>query len=85
MNKVNKRIENFMKRKHEESNERNVRLYCNYNNQHNSSARTSSSVAAKRLKGSECYVKCECISLSINLWLFSLLYLVEWKMLKNRG
>ncbi|XP_050525515.1 uncharacterized protein LOC126896617 [Daktulosphaira vitifoliae] len=56
MSMVNKRIENFMKRKREESDDRNVRLYYNYN-QDDSSARTSSSVAAKRLKGSECYVK----------------------------
>ncbi|XP_050442361.1 MAP3K12-binding inhibitory protein 1-like [Adelges cooleyi] len=53
---VTKRISFFMKRKREDNDDRNPRLYCN-STVDSSSARTCSTVAAKRQKGSECYVK----------------------------
>lgn len=56
---VNTRIQNFMKRKEEDSNDRNTRLYCSpvSDNNYYDSSRTCVTVATKRQKGSECYVK----------------------------
>ncbi|XP_060856152.1 MAP3K12-binding inhibitory protein 1-like isoform X1 [Metopolophium dirhodum] len=56
---VNRRIENFLKRKRDENQERNARLYCNSISSRNcsSASRTCNTIEAKRQKGSECFVK----------------------------
>lgn len=56
---MNNRIECFLKRKREENSEKNTRMYCKqiYNGDYADSSRTCSTIAAKRQKGSECFVK----------------------------
>ncbi|VVC42698.1 Hypothetical protein CINCED_3A020614 [Cinara cedri] len=55
---VNNRINNFLKRKQEECNDRNTRLYCSESKRsYFGSSRTCDTIAAKRQKRSECFVK----------------------------
>lgn len=56
---MNNRIDCFLKRKREENNEKNARIYCSqiYNGNYDDTSRTCSTIAAKRQKGSECFVK----------------------------
>lgn len=52
---MNNRIENFLKRKRDDCNDRNTRLYCK--NVYLNSSRTCDTIAPKRQKGSECFIK----------------------------
>lgn len=56
---MNNRIDCFLKRKREENSEKNNRIYCGQinNGDFADSSRTCSTIAAKRQKGSECFVK----------------------------
>lgn len=53
---MDNRVYNYLKRKREENNDRNTRVYCTSISSSNS-ARTSSIITTKRQKGSECFVK----------------------------
>lgn len=52
-------MEYFLKRKREEINDRNTRLYCSLisKNNYDCSSRTCDTISPKRQKGSECFVK----------------------------